>query len=230
MNEDILGAAIADYYFNMAPAKLWVYDDFGPRVEMDVSVYFRDRAAMPELEKIALQECGSKVLDIGAGAGSHALELQRMGKDVRAIDISAGAVRVMAARGVQKTICGDIYGFTQGGFDTLLLLMNGIGLAGSIEGLQGFFKHARGLLQPGGQLIFDASDVAYMYEEHPMPTDHYYGEIQCRYGYKRRKTNPFSWLYIDFHTLRRVAGEEGWKSELLFEDGDDQYLARLRPV
>jgi SAM-dependent methyltransferase len=225
---DLLGTAISDHYFGTAPAKLWVYDTLGPRVEMDVSVYFRDWSKMPELEKIALQECGSKVLDTGAGAGSHALALQEREKDVTALDISALNVDVMKARGVRKAIAGDIFSFSEGKYDTLLLLMNGIGLVSNVEGLRKFLRHVRRLLLPGGQILFDSSDVAYMYEETPVPVDRYYGEITCRYGYRRHKTDWFSWLYIDFGTMRKIAAEEGWKPDLLFEDDDDQYLARLK--
>ncbi len=230
MTSDILGAALSDYYFRTSPAKLWVYDTIGPRVEMEVAVYFRNKAEMPELEQIALSECRGRVLDIGAGAGSHALELQLRGCSVTALDESPGAVRVMAARGVAHTVTADIFQFSGDRYDTLLLLMNGIGLAGTLEGLRRLLRHAAGLLTPGGQILFDSSDVAYLFEDGPMPEDHYYGEITCRYGYKRQKTAPFSWLYVDFGTLQRVAGEEGWKASLLFEDGNDQYLTRLLPV
>jgi SAM-dependent methyltransferase len=228
MTDDLLGMAIADYYFGNNPGRLWVHDTIGPRVEMDVSVYFRDWSAMPELEKIACQECGSKVLDIGAGAGSHALELQKLGKDVTALDISPLAARVMKARGVRKVRAKNVFSYSGGPYDTLLLLMNGIGLTGNIEGLRTLLRHAKKLLWPKGQLLFDSSDVAYLYEKEPKPTDHYYGEIRCRYEYKRRKTSWFSWLYIDYDTLIRVAAQEGWRTELLFEDDSDQYLVRLR--
>ena len=230
MELDILGTAISDFYFKRAPGRLWVYDGFGPRVEMDVPVYFRDWAKMPELEKIALQESRGKLLDIGAGAGSHALELQRRGLSVTALDISPLAVEVMKARGVQQTIAGDIFQYSDARYSTLLLLMNGVGLVGNLDGLRRFLRHAESLLLPGGQLLFDSSDVAYLYEDAPMPAEHYYGEITCQYGYKRRKTEPFSWLYVDWNTLSRIAEEEGWKSELLFEDDSDQYLARLKII
>ncbi len=228
MNEDILGRAIADYYFNTSPAKLWVYDTIGPKVEMDVSVYFRDWTKMPELEKIALQESRGKVLDIGAGAGSHALELQQRGLELTALDISPLAVEVIKARGIQQAVTADIFHYSAAQYDTLLLLMNGIGLAGNPDGLRRFLRHAESLILPGGQLLFDSSDVTYLYEEEPLPEANYYGEIICQYGYKRRKTEPFSWLYVDWKMLSRIAEEEGWKSELLFEDDSDQYLARLR--
>jgi len=230
MFPDVLGAAIADYYYKNTPGKLWVYDTVGPRVEMKVATYFRESGDMPDLEQIALQECRGTVLDIGAGAGSHALELQTRGIDVTALDISPLAVHVMKARGVLRAMAGDIFGFSTGRYDTLLLLMNGIGLVGNTEGLRNFLRHVKSLLLPGGQLLFDSSDVSYLYEDSLLPEDQYYGEIRYRYGYKRAKTEPFSWLYIDYETLRKVAAEEGWKSELLFEDGNDQYLVRLKQV
>ncbi len=230
MSKDVLGIAIADYYFNTSPAKLWVYDTIGPRVEMDVSTYFRPWTRMPALEQIAIGECRGEVLDIGAGAGSHALELQRRGIPVTALDISPKAVGVMQERGISRACQGNVFDFDSGQYDTLLLLMNGIGLVGDLPGLRRFLGHARRLLRPDGQLIFDSSDVAYLYEDSPMPTGRYYGEISCYYGYKRMKTEPFSWLYIDYHTLERLADEEGWSVELLFEDGNDQYLVRMKPV
>src|SRR6478736_2949841 len=107
MQSDILGQALCDYHFRRPASRLWVYDSFGPRVEMKVPVYFRDWEEMPLLEQIALTECRGRVLDIGAGAGSHALELQRRGLDVVALDQSAGAVKVMEDRGVQKPVLGD---------------------------------------------------------------------------------------------------------------------------
>lgn len=227
MQADVLGRAIADHYYNTSPGRLWVYDTIGPRVEMEVGIYFRSWPQMPPLEQIALLECRGRILDIGAGAGSHALELQRRRKDVTALDISPLAVKVMKDRGVEQAIAGDIFSYAEGRYDTLLLLMNGIGLVGDTSGLRRFLHHAADLLNPGGQLLFDSSDVAYLYEDSPMPEEHYYGEIVCRYGYKRLKTEPFLWLYIDLRTLREIAESEGWQSDLLFEDDHDQYLIRL---
>ena len=225
------GAAIADYYFNHSRAKLWVHDTHGPEVEMVTAIYFRGPDSMPEIEQRALAECRGSVLDIGAGAGSHALALQEQGLAVTALDISPEAVEVMRSRGVADAVAADIFEYEERTFDTLLLLMNGIGLAGSTAGLRRFLGHARGLLNPGGQLIFDSSDVAYLYEEKDLPADGtYYGQVTCRYEYKQQKTEWFTWLYIDFKTLREIAIEEGWKTELLQDDDDDQYLVRLTRV
>lgn len=229
MQSDILGQALCDYHFRRPASRLWVYDCFGPRVEMKVPVYFRSWEEMPLLEQIALTECRGRILDIGAGAGSHALELQKRGLEVVALDQSEGAVEVMRDRGVQNAVQGDIFRYDEGKFDTLLLLMNGIGLAGDLSGLKKLLRKFRTLLKDGGQIICDSSDVAYMYDDHPFPKDRYYGEISCQYGYRSLRTEPFTWLYIDLKSLCGIAESEGWSCELLFEDGDDSHLIRLRP-
>ncbi len=227
MSKDILGRAISDYYNYERSHILWVHDKHGPKVEMPVATYFRNEDKMPELELTALNLCKGKVLDIGAGAGSHSLALEDRGIKVTAIDISPLAVEVMNMRGVTKAMQQDIFLFSGKRFDTLLLLMNGIGLCGNIEGLRRFLIHVKKLLRPGGQLIFDSSDVAYLFEDDIPVLDHYYGEIACRYEYRRQKSDWFTWLYIDRNTLNMIAGDEGWNMELITEDESGQYLARL---
>jgi SAM-dependent methyltransferase len=227
MTKDILGRAISDYYNYERNHILWVHDKHGPKVEMPVATYFRNENKMPALELAALDLCTGKVLDIGAGAGSHTLALEDRGIKVMAMDISPLAVEVMTMRGVTKAIQQDIFLFLGKKFDTLLLLMNGIGLCGNIEGLRRFLNHAKKLLRPGGQLIFDSSDVAYLFEDDIPVLDHYYGEIACRYEYRRQKSDWFTWLYIDRNTLEMVAEDEGWNMELITEDESGQYLARL---
>jgi SAM-dependent methyltransferase len=224
---DVLGHAIHDYYYKLSPGKLSIHNKFGTPDVMPIEVYFREEENMPELELTALELCSGKVLDIGAGAGSHALYLQQHNVDVTALEVSPLASAVMKHRGVRKIINEDVFNYSDNRYDTLLLLMNGVGLASSIEGLHKFLQHAKTLLLPGGQLVFDSSDVAYLYKKHKFPKDRYYGEIDFRYEYKRQKTEWFSWLYIDKDMLTKVANEEGWATEVLFEDDHDQYLARL---
>ena len=234
--KDILGQAMTDYYQGIsgprglgkrqAAAKLWVNNRYGPREEMPVKVYFRDMSNMPELEWVALQQCRGKILDIGAGAGSHALALQQLGQDVTALDISPLLATLMVNRGVKNVIRQDFFELDGGVYDTLILLMNGIGLSGTLDGLRRFFDKARNLLRPGGQLIFDSSDIAYLYKgKLPIGPD-YYGAIFYQYEYKRQASDWFQWLFIDRQTLTQLAAQEGWKTELLFDDGHDQFLVR----
>ena len=224
---DIFGQALADYFNGNKPAKLWIHNKYGPKEEMPLDVYFRKEEELPDLEAYALRKCYGDVLDIGAGAGSHALILQDLGHKVTALDISGAAVKIMRQRGVSDTVEGDIFNFSGVKYDTLLLMMNGIGLTGTIEQFSLFLQHANQLLNKGGQLLFDSSDVAYLYEGKMPAQNGYYGEIAYQYVYKGQKTEWFNWLYIDKDQLTATANDMGWQVEILFEDDMDQYLARL---
>ena len=224
---DVFGEALRDQFTKPPAETLWVHNSYDEPEEMPVDIYFRNENEMPELELKALAVCKGKVLDVGAGVGSHALVLQSRGFDVTGMDISASAVTIMKQRGLKQAVEANILTYKTGTYDTLLFMMNGIGLTGSVAGLTSFLKHAKQLLNPGGQLIFDSSDLSYLYQEVAFPLNGYYGEVSFRYEYKGIKGNWFKWIYVDQKTLRAIAGQQGWDMEVIFEDDNDQYLARL---
>ena len=172
---------------------------------LPVSYLFGDGEELPKLEKLALKHCRGRILDVGAAAGRHSLILQQQGHDVTALDISALCCQVMEKRGVRKVIAGDFYQHKGEHYDTLLFLMNGIGIAGTVAGLDGFLQQARQLLKPGGQLLFDSSDVDYMYYEEDGSkwlnlNAVYYGELRYRMRFRNITGDEFPWLFIDFDT------------------------------
>lgn len=225
---DVLGQALFDYHqANQQNFGLWIHNKYGEKEEMPVEAYFREEDDMPDLEWLALNECRGTVLDIGAGAGSHALLLQERGYDVTALEISPLAAAVMRERGVKSVVETDIYKYGDAKYDTLLLLMNGIGLAGTVEGLKTLLDHLKELLHKGGQILFDSSDIAYLYEGNLPEGSEYYGELWYQYEYHGRKTDWFKWLYIDEFSLQKIVNELGYQMEVLLEDEYGQYLVRL---
>lgn len=223
---DIFGSALADFYKNGEAPTLWLNNSYDEPEEMPIDIFFRGKHEMPELELCALQLCKGRVLDVGAGVGSHALVLQEMGVDVTAIDISLDAVEIMKHRGVKKVLVQNFF-LTNERYDTLLFLMNGIGLTGTLPGFIDFLQQAKSLINEGGQLLFDSSNISYLYEELPKPENTYFGEVSYCYTYKQQKGNWFNWLYLDQHTLNTLATNNGWQCEITYDDGEDQYLARL---
>lgn len=228
---DVFGEALKDQFLKPPAETLWVHNSYDEPEEMPVDLYFRNENEMPELELKALELCKGKVLDVGAGVGSHALILQKRGFDVTGMDISASAVTIMQQRGLKQAIEGNILTYKipagQKKYDTMLFMMNGIGLTGSIPGLKAFLKQAKSLINKDGQLVFDSSDLSYLYLEIPFPESGYFGEINFRYEYKSIKGNWFKWIYVDQKTLIEIAKATGWLAEIIFEDDSDQYLARL---
>ncbi|MGV4414915.1 class I SAM-dependent methyltransferase [Chryseobacterium sp. T1] len=225
---DLPGLAIKDFYQKTNKGKLYVHDQFGPKVEMPISLYFRNEKQLPKLESLALGHCKGKVLEIGAGAGSHALILQENKIDVTALEISPASCEVMTERGVKQVVCEDFFAYSGEKYDTLLLLMNGIGLCADIDGLRTFLKQSESLLEEEGAIIFDSSDIAYMYEESEFPDAYYYGQARVCYEYKGKIDTAFNWLYIDQKKLKEIAQEENWDLEIIYQDHQDQYLAKMK--
>lgn len=234
---DPMGQAIADYYASgqkMAPLKVLssMFDDD----EMPVSILFRTAEEMPAIEQKALSLCKGNVLDVGAGAGCHALELQRCGLNVTAIDISALAIATMQKRGVQDTRQLNFFDTGWAGhYTTLLLLMNGSGIIGRIDRMGAFFRRAKELLLPGGQILMDSSDLRYVFENEDGTLDidlnaGYYGEVDFRMQYRHIQGKSFDWLYVDFDTLAYHANANGFDAELVMQGDHYDYLARLTPT
>lgn len=231
MTPDVLGAALNDYLHGEASEKLLLHTSYGDVEEMPVDIFFREPEEFPELEYIALALCDGRVLDIGAGAGSHVLHLQTQGLDVTALEFSPQACTLMRERGVWNVIQTDFFRYHGDRYDTLLFMMNGIGLAGTIAGLKELLRHSRELLNEGGQLLFDSSDIAYLYADGSVEKPFgYYGEIRYQYEYKGERGAPFNWLFIDQETLIQIAHTEGWVVQILHEDEHGQYLVRAVPA
>ncbi len=236
---DLLGQALLDYQHGHHSAALTVQCSAADDEPLPAAYLFRTLLAMPELERQALDECRGRVLDLGAGAGCHSLELQSRGfTDVKSIDQSAGAVQVMQARGVQQAAQRDIFAprpVEERPYDTILMLMNGLGLAGTLEGLDKFLVHARTLLAPNGQILATSSDISYLYEDEDGAlvfnlNGPYYGEVEYTFQYKEQTGKPFPWLFIDASLLEDAARQAGYEVDFLGEDEGGQYLVRLTLV
>ena len=228
--KDIYGNFLKDYYAGNKDIQVLLHNHYGPAEDMPVEIFFRKEEYIPDIEVFALNLCKGKILDIGAGTGGHCLLLQKFGFDVTAIEISAGACEVMKMRGVEKIINQDLMTFEGQKFDTLLLMMNGIGFCQYEDNLVPFLNHAKKLLKPNGQIIFDSSDVAYLYDDEPPEEGSYYGEVDYQYEYNGDKGEWFSWLYADAKLMARVAKKCGYKMQVVFEDDDEHYLGILTMI
>ena len=224
--KDIHGTAIIAYYQGNRTTKLKLHNSYGPIDSMPLELFFRDAEEFTDLENMALSHCMGKVLDIGAAAGIHALFLQSFGADITALDLSPGCVATMKLSGVSQVILQD-YREHQKKYDTLLLLMNGIGLVGKLEKLSLFFEKCKSLLNPNGQILLDSSDISYLYDDGLVKLVPYFGEVSYCYEYDKKKGDWFDWLYVDPLSLIKSARQNGFETEILFEDGNDQYLAKL---
>jgi SAM-dependent methyltransferase len=188
---------------------------------------------MPVLERKAMSLCRGSVLDVGACAGAHSVYLQGQGFDVTALESSPLCCEVLISRQIKQVICEDIYQFEGRQYDTILLLMNGTGIGGTLNGLERLLRHLQTLLKPEGQILIDSSDLIYLYQEEDgsalidVAADHYYGELTFKTQYKKWESKSFPWLYVDLNNLQYIAKKNFLKVSKTFYGQHYDYLARL---
>jgi SAM-dependent methyltransferase len=230
--KDLFGKAILDYQTNSSPEDLITETNISESDEMSVAYLFRNYNEMPKLEQKALKLSKGKVLDVGCGAGSHSLYLQEKGLEVTSIDISENAIQACHLRGLTNAKVQNILNVENEKFDTILLLMNGTGIFGTLSETSNYLQKLKSLLTPNGQILIDSSDIIYMFDEEEdgskwIPSDSYYGELMFTVSYKKETEKPFPWLYLDYNTLQNAAHANGLECELVLEGEHFDYLAKL---
>jgi len=229
--KDLFGKALLDYQNDNYTEDIITSTNISDEDELPLPYLFRDFNDMPKLEQKALQLSKGKVLDVGCGSGSHSLYLQEKGLDVKAIDLSKGAIEVAKKRGVLKAELKELLNETET-FDTVLLLMNGTGIFQELSQVATYLKHLKSLLNPNAQILIDSSDIKYMYEDEDgglwVDTNaNYYGELDYFLSYKNEDENPMKWLYLDFDNLKFACESVGLSCEKVMDGEHFDYLARL---
>ncbi len=231
--KDLFGKAILDFQTNNSPENLITETNISDPDEMSVAYLFRSFSEMPKIEQEALDICYGKILDVGCGAGSHSLYLENEMKfEVTSIDISKNAVEACKLRGLKNAKVKNILDVENEKFDTILLLMNGTGIFGTLSETSKYLQKLKSLLNPNGQILIDSSDLIYMFDEDEdtkkwIIENQYYGELTFSVSYKNQKEDDFPWLYVDFKSLKNIANSNGLRCELIINGENFDYLAKL---
>lgn len=228
---DLFGKALLDYQSGNYTEDIITHSSIAGKDEMHLPYLFRTLNEMPKIEQKALELSFGSILDIGCGSGSHSLVLQKKELEITSIDISKGAIETCQKRGVKNAKVQDIWLLENQKFDTILALMNGIGICGNLKKLVKFLEHLKSLLHPKGQILIDSSDILYMYEDDEgtfeIPEKGYYGEVIYQFEYKKQISKPFPWIFVDLESLSYYAKKAGLECELVLEGTHADYLARL---
>lgn len=241
--KDLMGQALLDYQNNLYVEDMVTETNISEADALSIPYFFRTYHDMPKLEQKALRLCKGYVLDVGCGAGSHSLYLEKNGHNVKAIDISPGAVQVGISRGLTAVECIDVMNISMDPnddsiekFDTILLLMNGTGIFQKVSLVTQYLMHLKTLLAMGGRLLIDSSDLKYMYDEVTnqanevgilVPADRYYGELEFIIRYKNETTEWFPWLYLDERLFEQLAQSCGFQFKIVARGDNFDYLAQL---
>lgn len=230
---DPFGEALNNYLNGNRKGAITILSDIADDDEIPVPYLFRKYDQMPPLEKRALSLCSGKILDVGAGSGCHSLYLQSEGHDVTALEISTLASECIKKQGVTKVENVDFFSYNAPNkYDTLLFMMNGLGIARTIDNFSNFLQHCKSLLAKDGQILLDSSDIKYLFEEEDGSfliniNDSYYGEVEYQMVFEDMKGPTFDWLFLDFDLLSFYAEANGLKATKIADGNHYDYLARL---
>ena len=231
--DDPIGRAVYDFHFNSIDQPIIVHSHDFDDDTIDTSYLFRSYPQMPALEKKAMTLCKGAVLDVGACAGAHSIYLQEKGLAVTALERSEFCCQVLKSRNIVNVVQQDIFKFTNHKYDTILLLMNGTGIAGTLAGLEVLLHHLSTLLNPEGQILIDSSDLIYLYEQEDgsavidITADNYYGELVFQTEYNNWVSQPFPWLYVDLNNLENAVEKNQLKLKKVFKGQHYDYLAQV---
>ncbi len=207
-------------------------------VEVDDSDYFGDVTDDPLWSWIRARVEG-RVLDIGAGAGRAALQLQAEGLDVVALDIAPGCEEVCRRRGVASTFLGtigDLAATRPSSFDTLVAVGNNLGLVGTPEAAGPFFDAARSLGSDHVRIVGTMLDpyltddpLHLRYHEQNRRSGRLAGQVEVRVRYQNLATDWFSLLWVSEAELADVCSAHGW-TVVATQPAGILYSAELRPT
>jgi SAM-dependent methyltransferase len=225
---DVIGHAIWSHYFEQKVCEIELVIDGTEDEPMLSTHFFRTESEMNAAELEALNRCKGLVLDAGAGAGCHALVLQQRGAEVLALERSRLSCEVMRARGVREVVEADVMSLSGQQFDTILLLMNGFGIAGTEDGLVSLLSQLKTLLAPGGRIVGDSTDIRYFKEDSAEVV--LLAGSPCEVEFEVRcdgKTQMFPWIYPDEVLLEVLAEEAGLQYQTIMHTDDYHFLCEL---
>lgn len=235
---DVFGKLLTGF-FNGDLTSCTIRRDDGWFDEHETKVYFSKYEEWENYEREVLNYVQGRVLDLGAGAGRHALYLQGKGFEVHAIDISTGAVEVMKKRGVENVYLMDLQklDFPDNYFDSTLMMFNNFGLVGTIEGTKNLLKGLHRISTSKGKIIttirnpYLTDNLKHLaYHEQNRKKGKPAGQVKIRIEYKGEAGSWFELLMVSPDELKDLIRDTGWKILKIIEGEDGCYGAILEKI
>ena len=187
------------------------------------SYFLRTYDKMPEYEQLALSLCKGAILDIGAGAGAHTSYLTSKKHDVTSLEFDTGFAEILRLVKNSKVIQEDFFNYsTEEKFQTILLLMNGLGIAQSTARLPIMFDKLKSLLADNGRIIVEITDYKYSPEYDPSSMSD--PEVIYRGSYEGSFSEEFLWLYPNLEMVSAECKRLNLKHQLIYQEDETLLL------
>jgi SAM-dependent methyltransferase len=235
--QDAFGAALlAHMDGTMADRVLLLEVDDGRIMPaMPPSEFFKGPDEWPPWEHVVLHDIDGPILDLGCGAGRHALLLQAHGQSVVGIDNSPGAIEVCRRRGVRDVRLADLLSPPDDQrWGPVLLMCGNVGLDGGWDETSRLLVRLHELCRPGALLVADSVDPtqnddpqSVAYREGKRASGRHEGEVRLRLRFGERVTPFWNLLNLAPSDVERLIARTGWHLETHIIDGTDHAI-RLR--
>jgi SAM-dependent methyltransferase len=232
-HQDAYGHALYDCHLGKSAYEIDERDD-GYVGVCDVQEYFAAYGAWPERQREALRDARGRVLDVGCGAGRHALYLQQEGFEVLGIDTSPLAIEVCRLRGLREARVASVTQVSRklGRFDTIVMLGNNFGLLADPRRGRWLLQRFRTVTGAGARIIAETVDPYrteeaghLAYHELNRKRGRMAGQIRLRVRYKTYATPWFDYLFVSQDEMRGLLGDTGWRVERFVDADPGGYIA-----
>lgn len=211
---------IWDYYRGRKDAVEIVERDDGLiGASVGASAYFSTYDQWSELDKAAMELVRGRVLDVGCGAGRHALHLQERGHDVVGIDVSSLAAEVCRLRGVRDVRVLPVTQVSRdlGPIDTVIMMGNNWGLMGGHKRARWLLRRLRNLTTGQGRIVALTTDPYgtetpehLSYHASNRQRGRMGGQLRIRVRYRKYATPWFDYLLVSKPELEDIVAGTGW--------------------
>jgi SAM-dependent methyltransferase len=232
--EDAYGREVLDYHTHRSGYEIVERDDGYVDISSGPEAYFQPYAKWaPHMQKAIAHACG-RVLDVGCGAGRHALYLQKRGHDVLGIDVSPLAVKVARERGVKRSRVMSVTRVSSrlGTFGTVLMFGNNFGLLGSESRGRWLLRRFHAMTDPQGRLIVESCDpyatenrCHLSYHKLNRRRGRMSGQLRIRIRYQRYATPWFDYLLVSQEEMSKIVRETGWHVARFYRSTAPAYAA-----
>lgn len=232
--QDAYGHEIYDYFRGKGGYEIVERDDGFFDASNAPKVYFSKYNEWGQHEKEAMKYVRGRVLDIGCGAGRHALYLQSKGHEVMGIDNSSLAIKVCKERGLKKAMVLSITQINSklGKFDTIIMMGNNFGLFGSFKRARWLLKKFRNITTERGRIIAETRDPYQTripehleYHDFNRRRNRMPGQLRIRIRYKKYVTPWFDYLLVSKDEMRIILQDTGWRIKKFIDGKGGMYIA-----